>query len=178
MLNRESGLKGLAGNNDMRSVVEASESGDARAATALAVASYRLAEYIGGYHVAVGGAKALVFTAGIGENSHQFRTLVADRLGALGIELDAGLNSQRSKDPRVISTDASLIPVLVVPTDEERAIAEATAAVDHSSTAPYRPFSGPNTAVTEQSTRSAGPRGGDRRRRAFCWVSPRRGPSG
>ena len=54
LLNRESGLKGLAGNNDMRSVVEASDAGDAKAATALAVASYRLAKYIGGYHVAVG----------------------------------------------------------------------------------------------------------------------------
>ncbi|MFC9350336.1 acetate kinase [Arthrobacter sp. NPDC057013] len=129
MLNRESGLKGLAGNNDMRSVVEAAESGDSRAATALAVASYRLAKYIGGYHVAVGGAQALVFTAGIGENSHQFRALVGERLGALGIELDAGLNSGRSGEPRVISTDGSAIPVLVVPTDEERAIAEATAAV-------------------------------------------------
>jgi acetate kinase len=136
MLNRESGLKGLAGNNDMRSVVEASEAGDPKASMALAVASYRLAKYIGGYHVAVGGAKALVFTAGIGENSHQFRALVTDRLHALGIELDAGLNSQRSKEPRVISTAASVIPVLVVPTDEERAIAEATAAVVHSSIAP------------------------------------------
>ncbi len=129
MLNRQSGLKGLAGNNDMRSVVEAAEAGDARAAMALAVASYRLAKYIGGYHVAVGGAKALVFTAGIGENSHQFRALVADRLGALGVELDSALNLERSKEPRVISTPGSALPVLVVPTDEERAIAEATAAV-------------------------------------------------
>jgi len=136
MLNRESGLKGLAGNNDMRSVVESAEAGNARAATALGVTSYRLAKYIGGYHVAVGGAKALVFTAGIGENSHQFRALVAERLGALGIELDAGRNAERSKDPRVISTPQSAIPVLVVPTDEERAIAEATAAVVFSSTAP------------------------------------------
>jgi acetate kinase len=71
----------------------------------------------------------VVFTAGIGENSAQFRALVADRLGALGIELDAGLNAGRSKEPRVISTPSSAIPVLVVPTDEERAIAEATAAV-------------------------------------------------
>ncbi|MFF2030037.1 acetate kinase [Arthrobacter sp. NPDC058192] len=137
MLNRQSGLKGLAGNNDMRSVVEAAEAGDAKASMALAVASYRLAKYIGGYHVAVGGAKALVFTAGIGENSHQFRTLVAERLGALGVELDAGLNRERSKDPRVISTAGSALPVLVVPTDEERAIAEATAAVvAHASVAP------------------------------------------
>jgi acetate kinase len=129
LLNRQSGLRALAGNSDMRSVVEAAESGDARAAMALAVTSYRLAKYIGAYHVAVGGAQALVFTAGIGENSHQFRALVAERLGALGIELDAGLNSQRSREPRVISSAASAIPVLVVPTDEERAIAEATAAV-------------------------------------------------
>lgn len=129
MLNRQSGLKGLAGNNDMRSVVEAAEAGDARSAMALAVASYRLSKYVGGYHVAVGGAKALVFTAGIGENSHQFRSLVAERLGALGVELDAGLNRGRSKEPRVISTPDSALPVLVVPTDEERAIAEATAAV-------------------------------------------------
>jgi acetate kinase len=129
MLNRESGLKALAGNNDMRTVVEAAEAGNAKAAMALAVASYRLAKYIGGYHVAVGGAKALVFTAGIGENSHQFRALVADRLGALGVELDAGLNRERSKEPRVVSTAASALPVLVVPTDEERAIADATAAV-------------------------------------------------
>ncbi|MDQ1622584.1 MAG: acetate kinase [Actinomycetota bacterium] len=137
MLNRESGLKALAGNNDMRTVVEAAEAGNAKAAMALAVASYRLAKYIGGYHVAVGGAKALVFTAGIGENSHQFRALVADRLGALGVELDAGLNRERSKEPRVVSTAASALPVLVVPTDEERAIADATAAVvSRSSVAP------------------------------------------
>ncbi|CAM3123034.1 Acetate kinase [Arthrobacter ulcerisalmonis] len=135
LLNRESGLKGLAGNNDMRSVVEAAEAGEARAAAALAVTSYRLAKYVGAYHVAVGGAKALVFTAGIGENSHQFRSLVADRLGALGVVLDAGLNARRSKEPRVISTPESALPVLVIPTDEERAIAEATAAVVSSAAA-------------------------------------------
>ncbi|MFI5084574.1 MAG: acetate/propionate family kinase [Actinomycetales bacterium] len=129
MLNRDSGLKALAGNNDMRSVVEAAGAGDARAKTALAVASYRLAKYIGGYHVAVGGAQALVFTAGIGENSWQFRALVAGRLGALGVLLDDGANRRRSKEPRVISAADSAIPVLVVPTDEERAIADATAAV-------------------------------------------------
>ncbi len=129
MLNRESGLKALAGNNDMRAVVDAAESGDKRAQTALDVAAHRLAKYIGGYHVAVGGAHALVFTAGIGENSAAFRTLVASRLGALGIELDAEANLVRSGSPRVVSSAGSAIPVLVVPTDEERAIAEATAAV-------------------------------------------------
>jgi acetate kinase len=79
--------------------------------------------------VAVGGAQALVFTAGIGENSAQFRSLVVRHLGALGVRLDDGTNRSRSKEPRVISAVDSAIPVLVVPTDEERAIAEATAAV-------------------------------------------------
>jgi acetate kinase len=127
LLNRESGLKGLSGNNDMRQVVEAAENGDDKATLALEVASYRLAKYIGGYHVAVGGAQAVVFTAGIGENSAYFRKLVIDRLGALDIELDDYTNVRRNKEARVISTPGSAIPVLVVPTDEERAIAEATA---------------------------------------------------
>lgn len=135
LLNRDSGLQALAGNNDMRSVVEAAEAGDQKAILALAVASYRLAKYVGGYHAVVGGAQALVFTAGIGENSWQFRHLVAGRLGALGIRLDVDANRARSKEPRLISTADSTIAVLVVPTDEEQAIAEATAAVVRSSQA-------------------------------------------
>ncbi|WP_218713110.1 acetate/propionate family kinase [Arthrobacter sp. BF1] len=129
MLNKESGLKALAGNNDMRAIVDAAESGDGHARLALDVTSYRLAKYIGGYHVAVGGAQALVFTAGIGENSAQFRALVASRLGALGVKLDDAANLVRSGEPRVISAPDSQIPVLVVPTNEEQAIAEASAAV-------------------------------------------------
>jgi acetate kinase len=140
LLNRESGLRALAGSNDMRSVVEAAESGDEAAQTALAVASYRLAKYVGAYHVAVGGAQAVVFTAGIGENSASFRALVAARLGALGVELDPALNAERSKEPRVISTPSSGIPLLVVPTDEELAIAEATAAVVEGASAGSRPL--------------------------------------
>ncbi|MFJ3959182.1 acetate/propionate family kinase [Arthrobacter sp. NPDC090010] len=139
LLNRESGLLGLGGSNDMRTLVEASESTEdddggasagvdpVRARRALEVAAYRLAKYVGAYHVSVGGAQAVVFTAGIGENSSPFRALVCEQLGALGIELDAGLNAARSKEPRVISTEASRIPVLVIPTNEEQAIAEATA---------------------------------------------------
>jgi acetate kinase len=129
LLNRGSGLTGLAGTNDMRSVERAAEAGDTRAAMAIDVAAYRLAKYIGGYHVAVGGAQALVFTAGIGENSALFRASVAGKLTALGIELDSGLNAERGFDARVISTPDSAVPVLVVPTDEEAAIADATAAV-------------------------------------------------
>ena len=129
ILNKESGLLAIAGNNDMRAVVEAMEAGDERAKLALDMTSYRLAKYIGAYHVAVGGAKALVFTAGIGENSHQFRKLAVERLGALGIKLDAEANKVRGDEPRIISTEDSAIPVLVVPTNEEKAIAEATEAL-------------------------------------------------
>ncbi len=129
MLNKKSGLKALFGDNDMRTIEEAAAAGDGRARTALDIASYRLAKYIGGYHVAVGGAQALVFTAGIGENSASFRARVATRLGALGVKLDDEANLVRSGEPRVVSAPDSAIPVLVVPTDEEQAIAEATAAV-------------------------------------------------
>lgn len=126
LLNKESGLLGLSGNADMREVIEAAEARDAAARTALDVASYRLAKYVGGYHVAVNGAQAIVFTAGIGENSSPFRAAVLDRLGALGVQYSAELNEQRSGEPRVISTPDSAIPVLVVPTDEEQAIGALT----------------------------------------------------
>lgn len=129
LLNRNSGLKGLTGTNDMRSVEQAAAAGEARALLAFDIASYRLAKYVGGYHVAVGGAQALVFTAGIGENGDTFRSAVVSKLGALGLELDDAKNAERSTESRVISTPSSAFPVLVVPTDEEAAIAEATAAV-------------------------------------------------
>ncbi|HXD27278.1 MAG TPA: acetate kinase [Arthrobacter sp.] len=126
ILNKDSGLKGLSGDNDMRSVVESAAAGHDGAELALEVASYRLQKYIGGYHVAVGGAQAIVFTAGIGENSWPFRKRVVDGLGALGVTLDEMSNVERSKEPRVISAAGSAIPVLVVPTDEESEIARAT----------------------------------------------------
>ncbi|GAA1352196.1 acetate kinase [Falsarthrobacter nasiphocae] len=128
VLNKQSGLTALAGTNDMREIQARSESGDEAAQMAAEIASYRLAQYIGSYHVVVGGAKAIAFTAGIGENSAFFRKATVDRLGALGIVLDDAANAVRSDDVRVISTPESAIPVLVVPTDEEQAIAEATRA--------------------------------------------------
>ncbi|MEO4038226.1 acetate kinase [Micrococcus sp. 2A] len=124
LLNKESGLLGLSGNADMRQVLEAAEAGHRASRQALKIASYRLAKYIGAYHVAVGGAKAIVFTAGIGENAAPFRARVLDRLEPLGVTYDPARNMERGDDPRVISADASAIPVLVVPTDEEMAIAQ------------------------------------------------------
>ena len=127
LLNRESGLLALGGASDMRTLTEAAEGGDEAAALALNVAAYRLAKYIGAYHVVVEGAQALVFTAGIGENAWEFRELTVNRLAALGITLDPEANRKRGSEGRLISTAESAIPVLVVPTDEEEAIAEATA---------------------------------------------------
>lgn len=129
ILNEDSGLKGLSGHGDMRSVVDAAAAGHDGAELALEVAAHRLQKYIGGYHVAVGGAQAIVFTAGIGENSWLFRQRVVSGLGALGVKLDEMSNIGRSKQPRVISAPDSLIPVLVVPTDEESEIARQTAAL-------------------------------------------------
>ncbi|WAP51872.1 acetate kinase [Arthrobacter sp. ATA002] len=128
LLNRESGLLALGGASDMRTVEEAAAAGDGAAALALDVAAYRLAKYIGAYHVAVNGAQAVVFTAGIGENSPEFRELTVNKLGALGITLDREANQRREPGARLISAPDSAVPVLVVPTDEEEAIAEATAA--------------------------------------------------
>lgn len=127
MLNKNSGLKAVAGHSDMREVENAAAAGDTKAQLALDMASYRLAKYIGGYHVAVGGAQALIFTAGIGENSGTFRQRVVDRLGALGAVLDPDANAARGDEVRRISAADSALEILVVPTDEERAIAEATA---------------------------------------------------
>ena len=126
LMNRRSGLLGLAGEADMRQVLENAASGDGRARNALDVASYRLAKYVGGYHVAVGGAQAIVFPAGIGENSAPFRARVLDRLEALGVAYDAEANRARVAGPHTISAPESAIPVLVVPTDEEQAIARLT----------------------------------------------------
>ncbi|MBD7994997.1 acetate kinase [Arthrobacter sp. Sa2CUA1] len=127
LLNRESGLLALSGNTDMREITSAAEAGDQQAELALEISAYRLAKYIGGYHVAVGGARAIIFTAGIGENDAAFRARVVALLGALNVRIDEAANSVRSNEVRRISTADSAIEVLVVPTDEEEAIAEATA---------------------------------------------------
>ena len=129
IFNKESGLQGICGDSDMRAVQQRADSGDEKAQLALEMTAYRLAKYIGGYHVAVGGAQALIFTAGIGENSSEFREQVCNELGALGITLDPGANASPEGDVARISTPDSAIEVLVVATDEERAIAEATASL-------------------------------------------------
>ncbi|MBM7365554.1 acetate kinase [Gordonia hydrophobica] len=123
LVNKRSGLKGLCGENDFRSVLERADAGDESAQRAYDVYLHRLRRYIGAYMIELGRVDAIVFTAGVGENAAPVR---ADSLAGLenyGIEIDAERNAIRSAEPRVISTDASAITVLVVPTNEELAIA-------------------------------------------------------
>ena len=129
MLNRRSGLLGLAGTGDMRDVQEAAAGGDEDARLALDVYNHRLRHYLGAYLALLGGADAIVFTAGVGENSSATRSAVVRGMAAFGIELDESLNAQRSKEARVVSSGSSRVAVLVVPTNEELEIARQAVAL-------------------------------------------------
>jgi len=127
MLNKHSGMLAISGfSGDMREIVEAMEDGDKNARLAFDMFCYRLRKYVGAYAAAMNGLDALVFTAGIGENSPDVRKAVCDGLTFLGVELDEAANRQRSKEARVISTPQSRVKVLVVPTKEELIIARDT----------------------------------------------------
>lgn len=127
LLNRRSGLKGLAGVNDFRQLQRHIDDGDADAALAFDVYIHRLRKYIGAYMLDLGRLDAITFTAGVGENAAAVRACALAGLGGFGIEIDAERNAVRSKKARVISADASAVTVLVVPTNEELAIARAAA---------------------------------------------------
>ena len=129
LLNHRSGMRGLAGSSDLREVLTAAQAGDRRAGLALDVYCHRLRKYVGAYLAVLGRTDALVFTAGVGENMPHVRELALAGLDGLGIELDAERNFASSKSPRLISTDGSRVKVLVVPTDEELAIARQVADV-------------------------------------------------
>jgi len=129
LLNRSSGLKGLGGHSDMRDLIDAAEQGDAGAALALEVYIRRLQKYIGAYAAELGGLDALVFTAGVGENSALVRARAVEPLGFLGVSVDDALNGGSSSNSRVISPSDSPVSVLVVPTNEELQIALETVAV-------------------------------------------------
>ena len=123
LLNRSSGLLGLGGHSDMRDLIAAADGGDEGAALAFEVYVLRLTRYIGAYAAELGGIDALVFTAGVGENSAVVRRRAVERLGFLGIAIDDELNDARSSEPRVVSPPEAAVPVLVVPTNEELQIA-------------------------------------------------------
>jgi acetate kinase len=129
VLNKESGLKGLAGSNDLREVHRRADAADADAVEALEVFCYRIRCTVGAYAVALGRLDAVVFTAGIGENDADVRARVCGGLALLGVRLDEARNAARSRDVWTISSDDSAVAVLVVPTDEELEIAEQSLAV-------------------------------------------------
>ncbi|GAB3398682.1 acetate kinase [Humibacter soli] len=129
LLNQRSGLLGLSGRKDMRDVTKASDEDDQHARLALDVYLHRLKHYVGAYAFELGGVDDIVFTAGVGENSAIIRARSMAGLEHFGIEIDPDRNDQRGGGIRVISTDASRVTVLVVPTDEELEIARQTLSV-------------------------------------------------
>ena len=128
MLNRQSGVRGLGGANDFRELLARIDSGDEAARQAYDVYIHRLRKYIGGYLALLGGVDVISFTAGVGENVAAVRRDALTGLSALGIEVDQTRNVAAERGARRISTDASQVAVLVVPTNEELAIAQACVA--------------------------------------------------
>ena len=127
-LNKKSGMLGLSGVTDFRDINDLIAEGDAGAVLALDVYVHRLLSYIGSYIAILGGVEAITFTAGVGENNPTVRAAIATRLAFLGVRLDEAANEARSKEPRAISTPESSIAILVVPTNEELAMARETKA--------------------------------------------------
>ena len=125
LLNKRSGVLGLGGEIDFRVIHKRIESGDAAAQLAYDVYIHRLRKYIGAYLALLGDTDVITFTAGVGENDAALRRDALTGLTALGIELDEGLNGNSDRSARRISAEKSQTTVLVVPTDEELAIARA-----------------------------------------------------
>lgn len=123
LLNKKSGMLGLTGHSDLRDIEAAAAAGDRTCALALDMNAYRIKKYIGAYAAALNGLDAIVFTAGIGENSSTIRSKVCKDMDFLGISLDESLNGQRSKSLREIHALESRVKVMVIPTNEELEIA-------------------------------------------------------
>jgi acetate kinase len=127
MLNKHSGLLAVSGiSSDMREVVDAMQGGSEQAKLAFEMYAYRIRKYIGAYVAAMDGVDAIIFTAGVGENSDVLRKEVCKGLTFFGVHLDEERNTVRSSDSRQITTDDSKVSVLVVPTNEELLIARDT----------------------------------------------------
>ena len=129
VLNKKSGMLGISGvSSDGRDLEAAAETGNKRAQLALDVFDYRVIKYIGAYAAAMNGVDAIAFTAGIGENNIKMRKDVCSSLTYLGVKLDEEKNNVRGEE-RIISADDSKVQVLLVPTNEELAIARETLAL-------------------------------------------------
>jgi acetate kinase len=127
MLNKQSGLKGMAGVNDFRELEQRRASGGEDAQLAFEVYVHRLKHYVGAYLAILGRLDVLTFTAGVGENNPVLRTAVTDGLDGLGIGVDPVLNNAPSRSARVVSPAGSRTQVAVIPTNEELAIAREAA---------------------------------------------------
>jgi acetate kinase len=132
LLNHTSGLLGLTGSGDMRDVQTKASAGDQEAEAALAVYRHRIRHYIGAYFAALGRLDALVFTAGVGENSVALREQALVGLEGLGISVDPARNAAKASNERYISPDGSPVAVLVIPTNEELEIARQSVVAIHS----------------------------------------------
>ena len=124
LLTKKSGMLGLTGFNDLRDIQNAAEKGNRDCQLALEMNAYRIKKYIGAYTATLNGLDALIFTAGIGENSSVLRKLVCDDMDYLGIHLDDTKNNERSTTLREISIVDSPVKILVIPTNEELEIAK------------------------------------------------------
>ncbi|CAM4205762.1 acetate/propionate family kinase [Gillisia limnaea] len=134
LLHHKSGMLGLTGYSDLRDIEAEAEKGNRNCKLALEMNAYRIKKYIGAYSAAMNGLDAIIFTAGIGENSNTIRALVCRDMEFLGIELDENENAIRSKEIRKISTNASKVNVLVIPTNEELEIAKQVFSLTSTST--------------------------------------------
>lgn len=124
LLNKQSGMQGLTGFNDMRDISKAIAEGDKQAGLAYEMYAYRIKKYIGSYAAILNGLDAIIFTGGVGENDVNIRMRVCANMNFLGILPDEKKNKIVSESIREISTDDSPVKVLVVPTDEELEIAK------------------------------------------------------
>lgn len=131
LLNKESGLKGLCGENDFREIIKKYESNDEQARIALEVYTYRIKKQLGAYLAVLGRCHGIVFTAGIGENVALIRCLALGGLEPLGIILDEKRNNSMAKGVREISSEKSPVKILVIPTNEELEIARAVLGAMH-----------------------------------------------
>ena len=129
VLNKKSGVQGISGvSSDFRDLEAAAKEGNERAQFALDVFTYRVAKFVGYYAAAMNGVDVICFTAGIGENDISVRAEILSYLEFLGIKLDAAANNVHGEE-RIISTPDSKVTAMVVPTNEELAIARETVAI-------------------------------------------------
>jgi acetate kinase len=129
MLNKESGLKGICGNNDMREVGKMAERGDEKAQLALDMFAYRIKKYLGAYSAVVGKLDCIIFTGGIGENDIKTRVRCCSGLENLGLSIDLVKNNKMATEILSVGSDDSKVKILVIPTNEELEIALQTAEI-------------------------------------------------